>query len=103
MTPQIYEKFSETNNWLLNAIIEKVHGRSFNHNEILDHVTIEHDKTTQENKVYLDKKLIMTSFLKIMTETVDDEVVNTSCHGEFNIPKKYMDDYIKDRATNWMR
>ena len=104
MTQSIYQKFAETNNWLTCAIIEKVYGRSFSRDEILEHVKVEHDSNTLTNTVKLDDQIILTSFLKVRTERDEDgEPVNVSCHGYFKVPDIFMDEFIKERSENWMK
>jgi hypothetical protein len=104
MTQSIYQKFAETNNWLMCAIIEKVYGRALNRDEILRHVTVEHDSNTLTNTVKLDNQIILLSHLKVSTGWDENgERVNESCHGYFKVPDIFMDEFIKERSENWMK
>lgn len=77
----------------------------FNHDEIVKHVNIKstEGKGGSTQRVYLDNNLIFSSTFKVNNTYVDEETCDITMHGYFSIPEIFMDEFIKEKTTNWMK
>ncbi len=85
-------KYNETCNWLVNAVLEKKYGKVPTKKELQENISIQGDGNKTE--FYYDSVLIMSAILEQRSEAI---------YGEFWIPEEYLDEYIQERVNNWTK
>ena len=88
----LHTKFTSTNDWLVNAIMEEILGRLPSNTEIRNHLKIHHEEATGKNSIDWDDRLILESCLG----TFD----GTGISGYFNVLGCAMNDEIENRVNN---
>ena len=88
-----HTKFTQTNDWLINAILEKMIGRLPTKDELRANLKIDFDQLTHTNTVYYNNTKIMESQLGSFD--------GVGISGFFSVPEELMDEFIKERIDNW--
>lgn len=95
----LINKFTDTNDWIVNAILEKILGRVPTKDELREGLLIKHDEQTRTSKIFWKGKLILLSSIYHAT----DEYGNQTIQGYFEVPLQFMDEYIEQRTKEWMK
>lgn len=90
------EKFTAANDYLVNAILEKILGHLPSRPEMRTYFSIEFNEQTHENIMKWKGKKIMSSVLR---QNVETGVIE----GNFDIPQNMVDEYIIDKVQNWSK
>lgn len=90
-----HSKFTQINDWLVNAILEKMIGRLPTKDELRANLKIDFDQLTHTNTVYYNNTKIMESQLGSFD--------GVGIQGYFSIPEELMDEFIQERIDSWSK
>jgi len=95
----IVPRYMETRDWIIFALIEKIEGHVVPRDQRLSH------KISQDGieQWFWNNILILECTLKGGRKNYEDGESQEYIEGYFMVPPSLNDEYINERATNWMK